>query len=359
VEPTCDRPRFKRCINQFAKDVGLSGLPKRAAALAAYLNQLIASRRAAGFEQVCKAARNIKTCLGDQLESCFSAQQLEGMGIPPLDVLIYRELQAALASECGAGYDVIHQNIDCMINCATRHQSEFIGCAADFERSVKRDPSHVCDHAQKFLRCNTALVDQSCGSDVSAATCNAMRAELNIPLPTCKNLTCMSQDDISIMESSHGLLSSRKTALLVDTLGESLPPSMLRQVAPAQDDDDDDDDSTEENEEEASDTRAKCNDQKLGQCAKAYAQQLGLKSMPADPMEFAKAVQAILDKYGKIGFKKICASGLKFGKCLGLRQAKVCLTIEHLVELGLTTRRRLVITLSCERWPLSALKDIA
>jgi hypothetical protein len=336
VGPACDDSRFKRCLNQFAKDVGLSSFPKRATALASYLNQLIATRRAAGFEQVCKSASNMATCLGDQMDSCFTAQHLEAMGIPPLDVVIYRELRAGLTSECGVGYDVIHKNIDCMINCAERHQSEFIGCATEFERNIQRDPAHVCDYAQTFLRCNTALFDQSCGSDLSSATCSAMRAEFTIPLPTCKNLTCLSEEDVSLIDSTTGFLAGRPASFLVDVI-DTLPVSTLRQQTQVPDDDDSDDDDDQDDQEQVDDNApaAKCDDKKLGQCAKAYAQQLGLKSFPADPAEFSKALQAIMEKYGKIGFKKICTSGAKFGKCLGLRQAKVCLTVEHLVELGL------------------------
>jgi len=341
--PACDDTRFKRCINQFAKDVGLSTFPKRATAMASYLNQLIAARRAAGFEQVCKASRNMATCLGDQTESCFTPQHLEAMGMPPLDAVIYAELKAGLTYECGAGYDVIHKSIDCMINCAERHQSEFIGCAAEFERKIQQDPAHVCDHTQTFLRCNTALFDQSCGSELSTATCNAMRAEASVPLPSCKNLTCLSEEDHLLIESSTGLLAGRPASFLVDALGEALPVSVLRQQGQVPDDDDDDDDDdqdenvgTDQDDDEEEDApAAKCNDKKLGQCAKAYAQQLGLKSFPADPLEFGKALHAIIEKYGKIGFKKICMSGAKFGKCLGLQQMKVCLTVEHLVELGL------------------------
>jgi hypothetical protein len=303
---------------------------------------MIATQKAAGFEKVCKAAKDISTCLGDQMEACFAAQHLEGLGIPASDVLIYREMQAALASECVSGYDVIHDKIECMISTAEEHQSEFGQCATDFQRNVQRDPSRVCDYAQTFLRCNSDIFQQGCGSDLSAATCNAMKAEINVPLPTCKNLTCVSEEDVSLIEGSTDFLSGRQSAMLVDFLGDALPASVLQRqqqtANPAQEDDSDSssDDQDNDNDQGTEGPRAKCNDRKFGQCLKAYAQQLGMKSFPQDPAEYGKAVSALVQKYGKVGFKKICASSAKLGRCLGRQQIFSCINLDHLIELGLT-----------------------
>jgi len=97
-----------------------------------------------------------------------------------------------------------------------------------------------------------------------------------------------------------------------------------------------------ENEDDTQITAAKCNDRKLGKCALAYAKSLGLKSLPTDPVEFSRDLQAIIAKYGKIGFKKICLSGAKFVKCLGGRQQfEACINVTHLIELGLTKQQAL------------------
>jgi hypothetical protein len=337
----CDDNKFKRCIDRFAKDVGLSSLPKRAKALATYLNQLIATKKAAGFEQVCKASKNIGTCLGDQLESCFSVQHLESMGIMTLDVLIYRELQAGLTSECGVGYDVLHKNIDCLINCGQQHQTEFIQCASDFERNIKRDPGHVCDYAQTFLRCNTDLLEQTCGAEVSSASCNALHAELKVPLPTCKNLTCQSQADVSLIESTTSILANRQLVSIMDAVSESLQASVLRQPSFAREANAEEDADSDSDEDDDDDTaiKPKCDDTKFGKCIQAYAKQLGMKGMPIDPSEYINALHAILEKYGKIGFKKICSSGSKLVTCVGRRQMDTCMNISHLIELGLTQKQ--------------------
>lgn len=164
-----------------------------------------------------------------------------------------------------------------------------------------------------MLRCNTALFDQSCGSELSGAFCNVLRAEISVPLPTCKNLTCLSTEDASLIDST-GLLTGGRATFMLDALAENIPPSMARQMqTPAQEDTDDDSDSDDSDDQDnpndgdvADGERAKCNDKKFGRCVKAYAQQLGLKSFPHDPAEYAKAIQAIVAKYGKLGFKKIC-----------------------------------------------------
>jgi hypothetical protein len=343
----CDEMRFKKCVNAFAKNLGLSSFPKRATALAVYLNQLIATQKAAGFEKVCGAAKSLGNCLGDQMESCFTAQHLEALGIPASDVLIYREIQAALASECGPGYDAIHEKVQCMVDYAEQHHAQFGQCAGDFERSVKRDPSHVCDYAQTFLRCNSALFQQGCGDDLSAAVCNAMKAEFSVVLPSCKNLTCMSDEDFSVIEDSNDFLSGRLATQLIDVFGD-LPSSFLRQqmtvdaaTTPATAGDDSSSSDSDEQTENEENSRAKCNDRKFGQCLKSYAQQLGLKSFPQDPSEFAAALGALIKKYGKIGFKKMCTSGAKLGRCLGRQQIGACITLEHLQELGLSKQQAL------------------
>jgi len=145
-------------------------------------------------------------------------------------------------------------------------------------------------------------------------------------------------------------LAARPTVALIDTLGDALPASAWRQPLPppapeSESDEDNDQDQDQDqvgDDNNDDDDQRKCNDQKLGRCAKAYAKQLGLKGLPADPMEYAKALQAILAKYGKIGFKKICATGAKFGKCLGRQQSATCMTVKHLMELGLTKRQAII-----------------
>jgi len=156
-------------------------------------------------------------------------------------------------------------------------------------------------------------------------------------------LTCQSQDDVLLTESKSSILAKGHLINMVDTFSESLPQSALRRQSPVPvTNTDTDSDSDSDEEDQTNENAQKCDDKKFGQCVQNYAKQLGMKSMPADPTEYARALHSVLEKYGKIGFKKICSSGKKLVTCVGPRQIDTCMNITHLIELGLTQKQAYV-----------------
>jgi len=181
--PACDDEQFTQCANQFVKDIGMPSFPKSAGDLALYVGKLLTTKRAAGFEQLCTGVNGINTCLGDQVESCFSAQHLASLGISPGDIMSYRMMQASWTSACGSGYDAIYKNFDCMMDFPKQHGPEFVKCTGNFTGG--------CDYQQKILQCANTLYGKYCSSQLGNAMCDATRALDTILYPECTNLTCL------------------------------------------------------------------------------------------------------------------------------------------------------------------------
>jgi len=234
--PACNNEQFGQCVDKFTTDIGMPSFPESSRALALYLNKLIATERAAGFEQVCKAVHDMQTCLGDQIDSCFAPEHLAGLGILPQDIMGYRVLRAMLTSECGRmSYYVILKRIDCVVEVETLHWSEYVSCIGNFNAN--------CDSAQKVSNCTNAVYSRYCGIIVGYYMCEAANAALTVVFPSCTNLTCTPQPEKDGSLLSTGFFAGHPANFLVNTIREARAISMLGhhvQQTQAQEDDDSD-----------------------------------------------------------------------------------------------------------------------
>jgi len=99
INAQCDMQLFTKCTDAFGKSVGLPSIPSDARVLLLQI-LTIEAKGEQGSIQVCLAEKNLRTCLGQQYDSCFSVAYLKSIGESDADAQAFVGLSNLLVKTC-------------------------------------------------------------------------------------------------------------------------------------------------------------------------------------------------------------------------------------------------------------------
>jgi len=180
----CEKQTFDKCMDSFAKDVGLPGMPQDIQQLLDKLEALM-NQGAAGLQQICKAVTNAKTCLGDQFDSCISVDYLKKIGREEQEaMMIVLSVYDAIYA-CTTAVDVFNKNMDCIKDVTKKSGTTIKKCADDYEEGA------TCKSSQIFLDCVTGPFKTGCPPVVAETMCETFKPGYVKLDPSC-SIICSS-----------------------------------------------------------------------------------------------------------------------------------------------------------------------
>jgi len=185
VRSPCDNQKFQTCIGSFAKDLGMAKIPADVNEFILAISQLVQKDGLEGQKKICTAMKNMKTCLGDQYDSCISKAYLESIGESVGNASGFVALAAEYGYECTTGWDVISKNWDCIVDVEKKNKEYFAKCLSDYQEKVQKDPANVCKYSQEYANCFIDPYTKGCGSALGRTLCEAMKITYVQILPGC------------------------------------------------------------------------------------------------------------------------------------------------------------------------------
>jgi len=184
----CDKQKFQQCSDSLAKDLGITGTADVIILIQKMLD-LVLKEGLDGQKKVCTGMKNLKTCLGDQYDSCMSVSYLTSVGIGQevaIDavMLAYQQLYV-----CTTGWDVVSKNWDCLNDVTKKNQDYFKKCLADASAQIAKDPSNACKYIQGYVDCYNDPFKKACVPEVAQVQCESVKVGFAQVLPQC-TLNC-------------------------------------------------------------------------------------------------------------------------------------------------------------------------
>jgi len=185
----CDNQKFQQCMEAFAKDLGLAKIPADLTEFILALAQLVQKEGFEGQKKVCTAMKNLKTCLGDQYDSCISVDYLKSIGQSEPTAAGFVGLAAQYGYMCTTGWDVISKNWDCMTDVGKKNLEYIQKCFTDYQANLAKDPANACKYTQEYTDCYDAPYNKTCGAELAGVLCQAAKVSYVPLMPSC-SITC-------------------------------------------------------------------------------------------------------------------------------------------------------------------------
>jgi len=184
----CDNQRFQKCVDSFARDLGLPGMPQDIKQLLLVLAAL-AQQGPAGLQQICKALQNAKTCFDDQYDTCISVKYLTSIGQPKETAIVIVVLVNDVNYACTTAADVFNKNAACISDVGQKNMAQLKKCATDYQENLNKDP---CKYSQTFIDCISDPFKNGCPSVVAQTMCETLKPGYDKGIQGC-SITCSKQ----------------------------------------------------------------------------------------------------------------------------------------------------------------------
>lgn len=185
----CDNQKFQQCFGSFTKDLGMTGIPADFTDIGNAVLELLGKEGLEGQKKVCTAVKNLKTCLGDQYDSCMSKDYLVSIGQKADVASTFPTLIDSQNYICTTGWDVFSKNWDCINDVANKNAIYIAKCNSDYDEKKKKDPANACKYTQENADCNFGPFNKGCGSAVASTVCEARKFDYAIDVPGC-SISC-------------------------------------------------------------------------------------------------------------------------------------------------------------------------
>jgi len=185
----CDKAKFDQATDAFAKELGLSGVPKDIKVYLTTMIKILLTQRLQGQKKICTAFQNLKTSLGDQYDSCLSSAYLKSTGMNQLEASAVVVFVAQQNFICTTGWEVIARNAFCMYNTLMLHPLKIEVCAQNYAAKMIKDLTQKCQYSQEFIDCVTGPFKQACDPSLAATQCQALKIGYGEVFPEC-SITC-------------------------------------------------------------------------------------------------------------------------------------------------------------------------
>jgi len=278
---------FTTCTDTFATALGLPVMPSDASVLDNQIKQLESQGKQ---KQVCQAAGNLQTCLGNEYDDCMSVAYLTRIGESDKDAKEFVAISEQLKKQCVQVNLAVNDKCDSVV---------FGLCTGMFANALglpqfPTDPS-ILDKQIKQ--------DQAKGKQGKTQVCNAA---LNL-------VACMEpaySDCISVAYFKSIGESDADAAKFVSLIQQQV--TQCAQVGLAVND--------------------KCESQLFTTCTDTFARALGLPAMPSDARILLLQIMTVEAK-GQQGAMQVCQAESKLQSCLGAEYDD-CLSVAFLRSIG-------------------------
>jgi len=181
----CDDKKFQQCMGSFAKDLGMAQIPADLNQFILALAQLVQKEGYEGQKKICTAMKNMKTCLGDQYDSCISVAYLKSTGQSDPTAAGFVALAAQYGYMCTTGWDIISKNWDCMTDVGKKNLAYLQKCLTDFQANLASDPKNACKYTQQYTDCYDDPFNKTCGAELAGTLCQGAKVSYAPLLPSC------------------------------------------------------------------------------------------------------------------------------------------------------------------------------
>jgi hypothetical protein len=295
VNAQCDAAKFGKCMDTFAKALGLPEMPKDPAVLRAQITKIMHEQGEQGVGKICDAAQSLQSCLGDQYDSCINVDFLKSIGHTQAEAESFVSMAKGLEHMCG-------QFIQLNVN-AKCEPARFVRCTDAFAKALglpamPTDASVLAAQIKK-------LQDQGEQGQIKVCTAaEKFQGCLADEFDACINVDFLK----SIGES-------QKDAEQFVALAKQLEKQCVQRPMFL--------------------VNAQCDAAKFGKCMDTFAKALGLPEMPKDPSVLDRQIKKILADEGQQGQVKVCKAAQNLQSCLG-DQYDSCLNVDFLKSIGHT-----------------------
>jgi len=181
----CDDHKFQQCMGTFAKDLGMAKIPADLTEFVLALAQLVGKEGYEGQKKICTAMKNLKTCLGDQYDSCISVDYLKSIGQPEPSAAGFVGLAAQYGYMCTTGWDIITKQWDCMAKVGKDNLEYIQKCVTDYQANLRKDPGNACKYTQQYTDCYDDPFNKTCGAELAGVLCQSAKVSYAPVLPGC------------------------------------------------------------------------------------------------------------------------------------------------------------------------------
>lgn len=186
----CDAAKFQACIQTFASQFGIKNFDKNVTVYAKAISQLVQNKGLEGLKQACNAGKDLKTCIGDQYDSCLTKDFLVSQGVSLDNALGFESLASEGNYACTDGLNVISQNFDCIENVIIKNAKYFEQCIKDMVKNIEQDPDNPCKYLQELPGCYLVPYKKACHSSVSDVMCQIIKLAMKPAFPQCTITSC-------------------------------------------------------------------------------------------------------------------------------------------------------------------------
>jgi hypothetical protein len=291
INEKCDSGLFDKCTTSFARALGLPQMPTDASVLDRQIKQIEAKGRQ-GQQQVCKAAKNLQDCLGEEYNDCISVAYLKSIGESDKDAKQFVAISKQLEQQC-AQISMVNEKCDSEL---------FEKCTTSFARALglpqMPTDASVLDRQIKQIEAK--------GKQGKAQVCKA-----------AGNLQdCLGQEynDCISVAYLKSIGESDKDAKQFVAISKQLEQQCAQ----------------------ISMVNAKCEHQLFTKCTETFAKALGLGHMPTDASVLDNRIKQIEAK-GKEGKALVCKAAGNLQDCLG-QEYNDCMSVAFLKSIGESDR---------------------
>jgi len=121
---------------------------------------------------VCRWVNSMSTCVSLIESQCVNMESLMQLGLSAEDAKDYVIDHDISIFECGAGYNALMDNHECLTLTALTATAPLQMCEDNLAQSIQNDPAHICDTLNTYVQCETVIYRNACGQVAGDLICN-------------------------------------------------------------------------------------------------------------------------------------------------------------------------------------------
>jgi hypothetical protein len=290
INAKCDSQLFGTCIDTFAKALGLPYMPTDASVLDNQIKQL-ENKGKQGQQQVCRAAADLKACLGAEYSDCISVAFLKSIGESDADAKKFVDISKQLQKLC------VQVNLAVDAKCESQL---FTTCTDTFAKALglpsMPSDANVLDKQIKQIEAKGRQGKQQvCQAAGKLQSCLGQEYNDCISVAYLKSIGESEKDAKEFVEISHKL---EKQCVQVNMATNA----------------------------------NKCDQVVFGLCTGMFANALGLPLFPTDPSILDKQIKQDQAK-GKQGQTQVCNAASNLVACLEPTYTD-CISVAYFKSIG-------------------------
>uniref|UniRef100_A0A914XF97 Endothelin-converting enzyme 1 n=1 Tax=Plectus sambesii TaxID=2011161 RepID=A0A914XF97_9BILA len=184
---TCDPMKFTMCKQQFITQLNFT-TPSTYTDLAHQVGNLMENQGVPGFNALCGAMEDFVFCLGlgndAAVSACYNVPYLVSQGVSAAEAAGEVGLYTGLRFQCGAGYQVMLNNYQCIMTVSAQQAGAMQTCQDTFTANMQANPNNKCNNLGMLLDCDSSLY-APCSQQTVWQQCTTMTSNFFVAMPDC------------------------------------------------------------------------------------------------------------------------------------------------------------------------------